>query len=201
MAVLVCPLCGKPSVLPEDHTGVKAKCPKCGKMVPVVAKGKSSSPGRKKKRTKRKKKLAAARRKRIRIAAAVLVSLAILLVFNASKSTPPIVEFNDDELDKMILAVGIIALENRGRTKQEAALYVETRIQEHKVANKTAKSSFRSGGSSSSKLTLKSTATDVDDLGKSELSQAVEEVADREILIKEFERLLADYRQANNLVQ
>ena len=199
MAIFLCPSCGKKIDVPEDQTSYKAMCTRCDKIVAVIPLGKSSSPRRKNSKKKKNKRLAA-RKKWILRAGAVGAAVAILFMLFGPDSKPPKIDLSEDELDQMIVAVGMRALETRGRTKEEAALYIETRIQVLKLDNKEARVAYRSGGLSGGGLKAKSTASDLKVLGKEELRHVYEEIVDRDNRIKQLGRILVDYRR-NNPVQ
>ncbi len=199
MAAFVCPSCGFANDLTEENTGDTTKCTWCGA---DASNPKTSTPqwpptqfpGLKEDQRPEMETW----KRGILIVAALGLAAATGFYFIGWKPTKtPMHELNSEEVDNEILAVGMSALEEYGWTEPEAADYMEKRVRVYKVENQRASNNMgllvRSKGD---QLKVKATASDIEDLGKSARRKAEEQIAEREVRIKEFERILAEYRQA-----
>ena len=188
MAIFVCPSCGYTGAPPEVEPGKIPKCKKCGHVVDLGSQGgqrRRPIPAKKKKKSKTPL-----------IAGAGLLGLAaaVALFVSMGDSKPVKVqlsELNKDVIDIDILRVGITALEDKGWSEADTAFYIETRIADYKALNEAAREQSRSGGGN---LSLKSSEADFTGLGNSSLRESFAEITQREDQVKEFERILADYK-------
>ena len=196
MSLFVCPSCGYTSNAPQMQSDNVAKCKKCGHTVALDGNVSARALQSGKRRQSAKRKSTATKL----IAAGSVVVVAIVLVAVLSRDSTPaktqLFELNKDEVDAKIESVGITALEGEGWSESDTAFYIETRLAEYKTLNETARASVRSSVTGGNSLKLKSTASDIATLGTAERRKANEEIQERDLRIKQFEQILADYRQS-----
>ncbi len=200
MATFVCPSCGYTNTLAEQDSGDTTKCTWCG------ADPSNPKPGSQQWPTvvirHGENKQAGTWKKGILLVAALGLAAAIVSVFIGSKGAKtPIHELNSEEVDQQILAVGVSALQDEGWTESETADYIEQRIQVYKASNQRARDSTHSRVSVDNTLKAKSTASDVKNLGRSEVLKTQAQIQESEIMIKKLEQILTEYRTATRSEQ
>jgi hypothetical protein len=195
MATFVCPSCGYTNNPTEQDSGDTTKCSWCGadpsnpnpkpssQKWPTVTISHAEHTG-----TWKKGILIVA------VLGLLAATVSAFLGFKGGKT--PMHELNSEEVDQEILAVGMSALKDEGWTESETADYIKKRIQVHKVSNQRAGNVTRSRASAISTLKAKSTASDVKDLGRSDLLKIQEQIQEREIMITKLEQILAEYEPA-----
>lgn len=133
---------------------------------------------------------------------AAALGLAAVVVFGfmnigSLSAKTPMHELNYEEVDSEILEVGISALEGHGWTEPETAGYIDSRIRVYKVENQRASNwSLQIRARDESKLKIRSTASELEDLGKSDRRKVQEEIEERDAMIQGLQRVLNEYRQA-----
>jgi hypothetical protein len=198
MAAFVCPTCGFANEPTDEDTGDSTKCTWCGADPSKPTKSTPQWPPTQFPEPKESKRSLEPWKNEILMVAALGLAAAIIFLivsigFNPGKT--PLHELVTEEVDKEILAVGMSALEDYGWTEPETAGYIEKRVRVYKVENQRARN-MSELVRARDQLTVRATASDIENFSKSDRRKAEEKIEEREAMIKEFERILVAYRQA-----